>query len=392
MRPLRAIHVVAGLDQHYGGPSYSVPRIAQAQSVIGVDVRVASVAGPGEAAANIHSGGYIDIRSRWDAAAIPLLRNLRYSKSLSCELAELAPKVDVVHNHGLWLMPNVQAALEAKKAGKPLVLSPRGMLAPAALAFSHRRKKLFWKFVQGPALSRLACIHATSLQEAEEVRAFGLMAPIAVIPNGVDLPKLVEPRPAAPDGYREVLYLGRLHPKKSLHTLIRAWGRLEFRCAKAGGFALSDRMRTGTEQQLNALIGELALNDVVLDGPIYGNAKIDAYRRAEFFVLPTLNENFGISVAEALAAETPAISTRGAPWQGLVSEKCGFWPEHGVEPLAVALQHAMSLPDGERRQMGARGRAWVARDFSWRTVAISHISVYDWLCRGGDRPPTVLAH
>src|SRR5690606_28678667 len=129
------------------------------------------------------------------------------------------------HNHGLWLMPNVAAARAAGAAGKPLVLSPRGMLAPEALAFSPLRKRLFWRLLQGPALEGLACIHATSEQEAEEVRAFGLTAPVAVIPNGVDLPAPV-PRAAVPGGRREVLYLGRLHRKKSPEALIAAWSRL----------------------------------------------------------------------------------------------------------------------------------------------------------------------
>ena len=113
----------------------------------------------------------------------------------------------------------------------------------------------------------------------------------------------------------------------------------------------------------------LGLTRVSVEGPIYGDAKTAAYREADLFVLPTLNENFGLTVAEALAAGTPAISTKGAPWSGLESEGCGWWIDHGVEPLAAALAHAMALPREALKAMGDKGREWMARDFSWDRVA-----------------------
>ena len=78
-------------------------------------------------------------------------------------------------------------------------------------------------------------------------------------------------------------------------------------------------------------------------------------------VLPTLNENFGLTVAEALAAGTPAISTKGASWSGLEREGCGWWIDHGVEPLAAALAHAMALPREALKAMGDKGREWMVR-------------------------------
>src|SRR5438046_2768308 len=128
---------------------------------------------------------------------------------------------------------------------------------------------------------------------------------------------------------------------------------------------------------------------VAINGPVYGEAKWDAYRAADLFVLPTLNENFGLTVAEALAAETPVISTKGAPWNRLEPEGCGWWIDHGVEPLAATLQTAMAMPRTALRGMGAKGRAWMAREFSWDHTATDMLSVYRWLVHGGEPPPTV---
>ena len=145
----------------------------------------------------------------------------------------------------------------------------------------------------------------------------------------------------------------------------------------------------GHDDELRALAMALGLTRVSIEGPIYGDAKTVAYREADLFVLPTLNENFGLTVAEALAAGTPAISTKGAPWSGLESEGCGWWIDHGVEPLAAALAHAMALPREALKAMGDKGREWMARDFSWDRVAHDMLGVYLWLARSAEPPATI---
>ena len=89
------------------------------------------------------------------------------------------------------------------------------------------------------------------------------------------------------------------------------------------------------------------------------------YAAADAFVLPTHSENFGISVAEALAHGVPAIVTKGAPWGGLETNRCGWWIDIGAEPLADRLRAVLSTSPEERRGGGARGRVdWLASDHS----------------------------
>ena len=96
---------------------------------------------------------------------------------------------------------------------------------------------------------------------------------------------------------------------------------------------------------------------------LYGEAKVRAYRAASAFVLPTHSENFGMTVAEALAAGTPAIVTTGAPWEGLEQQGAGWWIQIGVDPLVACLTEVMALPPPRLSAMGQAGRAWMARDF-----------------------------
>jgi glycosyltransferase involved in cell wall biosynthesis len=349
-----------------------------------------SVAARGEAPGDSRGGGYRDWRLAQDYTRLPILRGLRTSAALSNALYETAADHDIMHNHGLWLLPNVQAGWAATRAGKPLVISPRGMLSPVSLQFSREKKRVFWHLLQGPAVRRASCLHATSVDEYDAIREFGLVNPIAIIPNGIDLPQPTG-KPAGAGTERIVLSLGRIHPKKGLDQLLRAWATIE---ARYPGWQLqiAGPEEAGYTAELCMLARSLGLAQVVIDGPIYGDAKWATYRAADLFVLPTMNENFGLTVAEALAAETPAISTKGAPWSRLNNEGCGWWIDHGVEPLAAALETAMAMPREALRLMGIRGRAWMAREFSWDHVARDMLDVYRWLVHGREPPSTVRCH
>jgi glycosyltransferase involved in cell wall biosynthesis len=384
---VRAVHVIAGLDVAYGGPSYSVPRLCEALAAAGAELTLLSVAATAQGRCDTSEKGYRDRRFALDYSRIPSLRGLRSSSGLAQALHSIATHIDVVHDHGLWLMPNVQAGRAAARARKPFVVSPRGMLSPAALAFSRIKKEAFWRLLQGPAIRQAACLHATSAQEYDEIRAFGLANPVAVIANGIDLPDPAAAPAARPAAERVALSLGRIHPKKGLDRLLRAWAEVEARHPR-WRLRLAGPSEAGYADELHALALALGLARVSIDGPIYDDLKWDAYRAADLFVLPSLNENFGLAVAEALAAGTPAISTKGAPWSGLEGEGCGWWIDHGVEPLATALARAMAMPPESLNGMGAKGRAWMARDFSWDRAARDMLDVYRWLTRDTEPPST----
>lgn len=332
--------------------------------------------------------GYADRRFPQDYAQVPILRGLRCSSGLVQGLRGAAAAADVVHNHGLWLMPNVEAGRAAARAGKPFVVSPRGMLAPAALAFSRAKKQAFWRFLQEAVVRRAACLHATSEAEYEEIRAFGLDNLCAVIPNGVDFPGGPAARPVGHGGERIALSLGRVHPKKGLDRLIHAWAKVESEYP-LWRLRIVGPSEDGHADQLRALARSLGLARLLIEGPVYGEAKWTAHQAADLFVLSTLNENFGLTVAEALASGVPVIATKGAPWRGLASEGCGWWVEHGVESLAAAMANAMAMPRETLHAMGLKGRVWMARDFSWDRVARDMADVYRWLAFGGERTSTI---
>lgn len=376
------LHVIAGLDEAHGGPTYCVPRLCTALANAGAQTTLFSVATSEANSRNAPAAlRYAEREFAWDYSGVPVLRALRKSFGLKTALRHAAPVADVIHNHGVWLLPNIVAGWEARRAHKPFIVSPHGMLSPAALGFSRWKKRAFWSLAQGQVLRDAACLHATSDQEYQELRDLGLENPIAIIPNGIDLPDFQAGQCALGETEKTILSLGRIHPKKGLDRLLRAWTLVEavnptWRLRIAGP---SEDQHAG---ELQALAATLGLRRVAIEGPIYGDAKIKAYRDASLFVLPTRNENFGLTVAEALAAGTPVISTKGAPWRGLVTEGCGWWIDDDVDAVASALRGAMATPTEILDRMGEKGRAWMARDYSWDRVARAMNEVYGWLAPG----------
>jgi glycosyltransferase involved in cell wall biosynthesis len=142
----------------------------------------------------------------------------------------------------------------------------------------------------------------------------------------------------------------------------------------------------GHRAELETQITKDGVHSVRFLDAVYGNAKAKLLGSSDVFVLPTKNENFGLVVAEALAAGVPAIVTKGAPWSGLEREDCGWWIDQGVEPLISALLQSTALAPSVRRDMGERGRVWMARDFGWDAIAERMLEVYAWCLSKGERP------
>jgi glycosyltransferase involved in cell wall biosynthesis len=140
---------------------------------------------------------------------------------------------------------------------------------------------------------------------------------------------------------------------------------------------------------MERLAKTLRLEGVELVGPLTLVSKWREYEAAELFVLPTHSENFGMVIAEALASGVPVITTKAAPWQGVETERCGWWIPDSAKALETALRSACTMKPEHLRGMGLRGKEWMRRAYSWETVADEMRAVCEWLVRGGGVPCSV---
>lgn len=367
---MRVCHIVPSIEERHGGPSKSVRALAEAQAKQEETVDLLTTVEPGQPGPDLSVGAA-------RLSVFPRQTPLRFCRSAGLRRHLLAQPLDCVHHHALWLLPLHYAHEAAHRRGIPLVISPRGMFSGWAYRHHRWRKKFAELFVHPGAFEDAAGWHATSEEEAREIRALGFPQPICVSPNGVALPAnpaLAAARQAwlaacpALAGRRVALFYSRFHRKKRVRELIDLWAsapRGDWVLLLAG---LPEEYSVAELQPHAARAGATGI--VVADS----TGLPAPYAVAELFLLPSHSENFGLVVAEALAAGVPALVTDTTPWRALPANEAGWcvpWPDY-----PRALDQALALPAARLAALGSKGRAWVAQDFTWELAAARLLEFY----------------
>jgi len=388
------LHTIAGVWEQTGGPAVSVPALCMALARCGHGVTL--LTGQGPLGASVKEAA-ASIRVREVALGPYYLAHFSRGFARACK--EEAARADIVHTHGLWLQPNWVSARVAQRLGKPLVISPRGMLDPWALRRSPLLKRAAWLLIERRSFADASLIHATSAAEAQQIRELGVTAPIAVIPNGVDLEgdfgpeRLARVREGTANGGRgvkRVLFLSRIHPKKGLDALLEAWGRLR-RSPTAAELLIVGPGEPRHLAWLRTRLSRVDAAGIRYLGPVHGDAKLALLAGAHVLVLPSYSENYGMVVVEALACGTPVIASTATPWPSLAERGCGWWVEPRADILAAVLESSLGLPDEARDEMGRRGRALVEDQHSLSAAAAKMEASYRWLIGEARQPESVFA-
>ncbi|GAA0277788.1 glycosyltransferase [Alteraurantiacibacter aestuarii] len=296
---------------------------------------------------------------------------------------------DIVHQHGIWQAFSAQVSAWRRRTGGPVTISPHGMLDPWAVGNSAWKKRLAGALYERGNLAHARCLHALNASEAQAMRGFGLTNPIAIIPNGADLPEDRETPP--PDwwpGGKVLLFIGRIHPKKGVQELIEAFALAS--AVNDWNLVIAGWDDGGHVDSLREAVARHGLEGrVTLPGPLFGADKDAALRHASAFILPSYSEGLPMTVLEAWSYSLPVLMTRECNLpEGFVQ---GAAVEITPDPPALAASLVQALAghqDAALRDMGQKGRALVEARFSWQQIASEHAQVYRWMAGQVTDAPT----
>jgi glycosyltransferase involved in cell wall biosynthesis len=275
---------------------------------------------------------------------------------------------DIAHIFGLYDLLGPAVAAACRKHAIPYVVEPIGMFIP--IVRNLWLKQIYHRIWGSKLLQGASAVVATSEQEIEEFAAGGIpSAKIVLRRNGVVAPtSFPEPgrfrsRFKIPQGTKLVLFLGRLSAKKSPELLLQAFAAVRKR-REGMKLVFAGPNEGRMKVQLEQMAKELDLRaDVEFAGPLFDQDKWAAYREADVFVLPSQNENFGNTAAEAIAAGTPVIVTEQCGIAPLLAHEAGLVVKHDVRELTEAL--TCVLTDDKLRGHLQSGCAKVTKELGW---------------------------
>lgn len=382
---MRVLHVVGSTRVDHGGTSRSVPAICEALATPELDVQLLTGKTPG-VKSNVPAPPVVT----HFVDDVPGFGRIFKGRTFARQLTKFGhggSLRSIVHDHGIWLPSNHAVAASAKKSGGIRVVSPRGMASPWALANGGLKKKIAWQFYQKRDLESATAFHATANLEADELRQLGFKQPIAVIPNGIDLPEKMPSRNRV-GGKKRMIFMSRIHPKKGLLNLVRAWKSANI--SDEWELLLVGPDEGGHRSEVEAEIKSAGLTDSIeFFGEVNDREKWQQLVNADVFVLPSFSENFGIVVAEALAAGLPVVTTTGTPWKQLEQNQIGWWIPPDLKSLTSAIVAAGAMSGEQRLAMGRRAAKWATQQFQWGGIASQMLEFYGWLLDGGDVPDFV---
>ncbi|MEK6481641.1 glycosyltransferase [Catalinimonas sp. 4WD22] len=323
--------------------------------------------------------------------------NFGYSTDLHRILRQQKP--DIIHTQCLWMYLSKVSLDIYKKHHVPHIISPRGMLDPWAVSNAAWKKKIVATWFENNHLKTSACIHALCQAEANAIREYGLKNPIAIIPNGIDLPPSeltqLNTTPAwkkdIPEDKKVLLFLGRIHPKKGLKFLIEAWASFE-EGVKDWCLVIAGWDESGHRSELEAIVKKNQLEKHILFvGSQLRENKTASYLHADAFILPSLSEGLPMSVLEAWSYKLPVLMTPqcNLPEGFHANAAKQFAPDVGGNYLALCWLQKQDVT--QLKLLGENGYKLVKEKFTWERIAEQMADVYKWVLTGEHKPLSLIA-
>ena len=386
MKSLRVLQIIPSVSLVYGGPSQMVRGLSRALAgqdcVEQVTILTTDANGDVDEPPLAVPLGQAVIQDGCEIIHFRCspFRRYKFSFALLLWLWRNAHNYDIAHIHALFSPITTAAATVCRWRQLPYILRPLGTLDPADLQKKKRIKQLYAALLERRNLASAAAIHFTSQQESAISERFGTHTPDLVVPLGVVPPAL--PNKAAaksalcqrlniPAKRPIILFMSRIDPKKGFDILLPALESLHsqnclFHLLLCGANPQDRAYETSIKEKIAA---SSWANCVTVSGFVSGELKAQILSAADVFVLPSYYENFGIAVAEAMAAQVPVvISDQVHIWPAIRDSEAGWVVPTKIESLTNALKEAISSAEMRARR-GENARRCVIKNYSWEAIA-----------------------
>ena len=362
--PLRILHCIHSVNPAGGGPIEGVKQMSAVNNRNGHTVEVVCLDNPGDPWVRdfplaCHAMGPSYLSYGYTPRLVPWLRANRR-------------RFDIVVVNGIWQFQSFGTWLALRGTTTPYFVFTHGMLDPwfkVTYPLKHLKKWMYWPWGDYRVLRDATAVLFTCEEERRLARkSFWLyQCDECVVNYGAPIPKgnadeerraflSAFPRLA---GRRCLLFLGRMHVKKGPDLLLQAFARV----LRQRPAAEADNLRLvmagpndhAYARGLMAEADRLGLSGhIVWTGMLTGAMKWGAFRASEVFILPSHQENFGISVAESLACALPVLITNKVNiWREVQLHGAGMVETDDQEGICILLERWLALSAAERASMSA---------------------------------------
>lgn len=359
---------MASVDPRRGGPSTAVRSLASTLAGQGHEVTIVA-----------HDDGetnIVDLPSQYEILRFPLTSKIwQFSHQYLRWVARNIKNFDAVLIHSLFLSHSFYVPALARLSGVPYAIRPHGSLNLQDMARGAFKKYLYLHAVEKRNLRNADFLFCTSEREADEARRFGDLK-CHVIPLGVDA-GVISSRDSNKVERNLIAFIGRLTGKKGIEVIVKSLPIIREQ-NPAARVIIAGPDDEGLKAGFLELAGQLGVSDMLtFPGHLNESGRNELLSKAGVFVLPSVDENFGIGVAEAMQAGVPVVITPGVSHASYVLEYgAGLVTSRAPEDFAAGVLSVLGADESRYERMSSGAQMIVREKYSWSKSAESLVQSF----------------
>jgi len=287
-------------------------------------------------------------------------------------LFTIIKNLDICHIYGGWPYFYLKSVLIALILKKKIIIQPLGIYEPWSLSQKKFKKIIAWYIYQKHILEKVDIIHCASNMEQKSLLKLNPNLKTVVLPFGI--PDNILKKGIKKKFNRKALFLSRLHPKKGLSDLIKAWIDIDNKNWKLDIVGPCEDQNYYDSLQL--LIRNSGNKNIKILKPIFNDfKKYKLFSNYDFFALPTKNDPFALVILECLSQGLPVLTNVNTPWNYIKTYNAGWFIKDSYLDLKESLKKIFNTPKSQF-YIKSKNAIYLANQFNWKHLSKRYIQMY----------------